>query len=295
MSSKLQIAVKSILTGAVLSLGSTGAFASGAVSLANGNWTGGVNTIGANSEIQTASEALNKDSYTGNAAGLADDGWGHTGTWLTFDVTAANQTVSVQANVLTGNNDIGFTVWASGTSAFNGGSPGYTEVSSVTGGNPAHDFNQVGQVGAFGTVWATDPSVTISPSAISQGAPSTGQGNLLDTLAYANNGVATAAGASGYGQTINNGVNQVATDNNFFTGSVGGSVGSTYAELIFSNLAVGNYAIFVGGANSASTQASTYDVTVTTTTAVPLPGAVYLFGAALAGIMANARRKLKLA
>jgi hypothetical protein len=263
---------------------STGAFAGTVTPKPLTAWVGSTNVLGANSEIQTVAAGLSsKNSWTDNSA-LANSSWGHTGTWLTFDVTAANQTVDVNAKVLTGNYNIAFTVWASGATPFNGGSPangsiaGLYEPSLITGSNPAHDFNQVGQVGSYGTVWSTDPSVAAN-----------GGGNLLETLAYANSGIAhTDATLNDYGQVINYGANQVATNNTYFSGAVAGSVGANYADLQFQNLATGWYTIFVGGANSAETLASTYQISVSS---VPVPGAVYLFGSALAGFLAVGRRK----
>jgi hypothetical protein len=279
MNRKLQIAIKSVLAGAAL-LGSTGAFAAGTVAIAN-NWDVNGNMLGADSMIQTVSKAMaSNKSWTGNAAALANDGWAHTGTWLTFDVTAANQNVTVDTQILSGNFNPAFTLYASGNTPFNGGTPSPGEVSTA-GGNAPHDFNQVGQVGSDGIGWASSPAIN-GPT-----------GNLLETLAYANSGVASTAAQTGYGQTINYGVNQVATDNVFFSGSVGGSVSATDAKLIFNDLAMGYYTIFVGGANAAQTLASTYQITVSSVSSVPLPGAVYLFGSALAGFVASARKRQK--
>jgi len=280
MSNKLQIAVQSILAGSALSLLSTGAWA-GAITIAGSYSLGAVGT-----EFQTASTPLNNDSWTNNPT-LDNDAWGHLGNWYNFSVTAVSPQVDVLATVLSGDANVAFTVYAS-NGAFNGGKAAYGEISATGLGAP-HAFNAVGQVGSFGTVWATDPSVAISSSAIAQGAPSLGGGNLLDTLAYANSGVAqTNSALNGYGQVINYGVNQVATDNTYFNGSVGGSVSATTAELIFNNLAVGNYTIFVGGANAAETLASNFQITVS---AVPLPTTVYLFGSTLVGLLAARRRK----
>jgi hypothetical protein len=288
MRSALQNTIASILAGTALTLVSSGAYAAGAVTpKAASAWVGGNNVFDGSNQIQTTSASLNsKNSWTDNTS-LANSSWGHTGVFWTFEVTAPNQNVNIDARVLTGNYNIAFTVWASGASAFNGGTaangstPGLYEPSNIIGSNPAHDFNQVGQVGSFGTLWATDPSVAAH-----------GGGNLLDTLAYANSGVAhTDSSQNDYGQIINYGVNQVASDNTYFSGAVAGAVGSNFADIRFNNLATGWYTIFVGGANSAQTLASTYQITVSS---VPVPGAVYLFGTAMAGLLAAGRRKQNL-
>ncbi|QWF69826.1 hypothetical protein KEF85_10675 [Methylomonas paludis] len=276
MSLKLKTAINSILAGTVLSVVSSTSFASGAVGVqALSAWIGSNNVLGANSEIQTINTlGLNKNAFTDNAA-LLDSSWGHTGKWFTFDVTAANQTVDINATVLTGNASVAFTVWASGNSAFNGGTTAPGELSAV--GNAPHVFNSVGQLGSAGTVWATDPSVNAA-----------GGGNLLETLAYVNTGIAHASGS--WGEVINAGVNQVAADNTYFSGTVAGGTTSNSADLVFQNLAQGFYAIYVGGADSSKTLASTYQLSIS---AVPVPGAVYLFGSALAGMLACGRKKLR--
>jgi hypothetical protein len=283
MSVKLQCAVNSILAGTAFSLISSGAFATAAVLVKSDPiyWVDGNNVLNGVPEIQSITSVLfNKNSWTDNP-NFANSARAHTGSFLAFDVTIANQTIDINAKVLTGNYNIAFTVWASGAAPFNGGSGifgGLYEPSLITGTNTPHDFNQVGQVGAYGTQWASDPSVMAN-----------GGGNLLETLAYANSGVDhTDPTQNDYGQVINYGVNQVATDNTYFSGAVVGSVGANYADLQFQNLAIGWYTIFVGGANSAETQASTYQVSIS---AVPVPSTVYLFGSALAGLLAAERRK----
>jgi len=60
-------------------------------------------------------------------------------------------------------------------------------------------------------------------------------------------------------------------------------------------LATGWYTIALGGADNSLTGLASHQVTVSSVSAVPLPGAVYLFGSALAGLVASTRRKQKLA
>ena len=288
MSSKLQFAVKSILAGTALTLLSAGAFAAGAVGPKTAtSWNGNNDVLGAQSSISTVATGVNKNSWTDNNSTsvggpfvLANAAWGHTGTWWTFDVTAANQNVDVKATLLSGNANLAFTVWSSGASAFNGGTTAPLEQGTLTGFNTPHDFNQVGQLGSAGTVWATDPSVNAA-----------GGGNLLSTLAYVNSGVAHSDPTQNdWGLAINGGVNQVDYSGAFFSGAVGGNATANAVDLQFHNLATGWYTVFVGGANSANTVASTYQLTVSS---VPLPGAVYMFGSALAGLAISARRKLR--
>ena len=75
----------------------------------------------------------------------------------------------------------------------------------------------------------------------------------------------------------------------------GDGVADNIVSMLFPQLAAGDYIIFVGGADYASqtnTAARGVGLTFTLTpTAVPIPGAVWLFGSALAGLIGSRRRK----
>ncbi len=297
MSNKIKFAVRAVLAGAALSVASTGAYAAGAVSGEFPSWTANDNVVGANDSIASTSSltggnAGNK-SWTDNTA-LNFSAWGHALQWFTFQVTAANQVVTIKDQVLSGNNNRAFTVWAS-NGAFDGGTIyGDESNNGAASTNTPHSFNAVGQLGVPGTLWMSDPSIaktnpTVDPFV------TVGGGNLLRTLAYVNSGNAhTDASLNDWGEVINSGVNQVDTSGAYFSG-VSGSYSASVAELVFTNLAAGWYAVATGGANASLADiAHTHQLTVTTS-AVPLPGAVYLFGSALAGLVASARRKQVLA
>jgi hypothetical protein len=284
MSTKIKIAVRAVLAGAALSVASTGAYAAGAVGVNPANWVGNDNIVGANDTITSKSLSGGmspSNGFTDNSS-LNYSAWGHAVQWLTFQVTAANQVVTIKDQVLTGTNQRAFTVWAS-NGAFNGGTADANEI-GLSDGNTPHTFNAVGQLGSAGTVWATDTSVV-----------SNGGGNLLKTLAYVNAGNAhTDPALNDWNEVINAGVNQVDASGTYFSG-VSGSYSASLAQLVFTNLAAGWYTVATGGANSSLFSAdATHQLTVTTS-AVPLPGAVYLFGSALAGLLASARRKQILA
>ena len=72
-------------------------------------------------------------------------------------------------------------------------------------------------------------------------------------------------------------------------------VADNSVSLLFPHLAAGNYIVFVGGANynsQTNTNARGIGATITVTpSAVPVPGAVWLFGSALAGFVGLKRRK----
>lgn len=282
MSKKIQFAVRAVLAGTALSVASTGAYAANAVGRPITNWNASDNIVGANDTITTKSLAGGlspSNGYTDNSA-LNHSAWGHAVQWLNFQVTAANQVVTIKDQILTGTNHRAFTVWAS-NGAFDGGTTNFDELGNA-GFNTPHSFNAVGQLGSAGTVWASDSTVV-----------GNGGGNLLRTLAYVNAGNAHTSGTD-WGEVINAGVNQVDTSGNYFNG-VTGSFSADVAQLVFTNLAAGWYTIATGGANSSLYSAdATHQLTVSTS-AVPLPGAVYLFGSALAGLAVSARRKRQLA
>jgi|GEM_PF-926334 hypothetical protein len=295
MINKLSNSIKLILAGAaVVASSSAYAFTEGGGVGVSQTWAGGSDVLGSNVAIQGLNIGINTDkSWTSNPT-LGNDAWGHAGAWYAFDNTAT-QNVVINAAAVTGNYDIAFTVWATGSGVFNGGTNGATSGYAEAGpfGTPAHDFNQVSQLGANGTIWMANPTITGTGS---QNSGEAGAGNALETLAYANSGV---SGTNSYGGVINTGINQVATDNTYFSGSVGGYTTSSNgasqsdAYLQFNNLAAGWYVIFLGGANNAETVSTNFNLTVAsgTASAVPLPGAVYMFGAGIAGLMAAARRK----
>ncbi len=291
MSIKTKIAVRAVLTGAALSVASTGAYA-GVVPLQA--WTAGNNIVGANQTITSIAGAAfgSNNSWTDNAA-LNNSAWGHAVSWYTFQVTAANQIVTLTDTITSGSRAAAFTVWAS-NGTFNGGSPYYDETRNGTAsGNAPHSFNAVGQLGSAGTMWASDPTIAKTDPSIDP-LVTVGGGNLLKTLAYVNGGNAHTAAGNDWNEVIAAGVNQVDTSGTYFS-SVWGSTSASIEKLVFQNLATGWYAVAIGGANSASPGNATHQFSVNSVSAVPVPGAVYLFGSALVGLVATSRRKRNLA
>ncbi|NOT10786.1 MAG: hypothetical protein HOP23_02965 [Methylococcaceae bacterium] len=284
MSSKLQIAIKSVLAGTALSLASAGAYAANAVTIDGGastpSWIGLDNVIGSNETISTIALGNNKNTYTDNPV-LENSSWGHAGRWFTFQLTSVND-ITIRATDVTGAVKNAFTVWASGANQWDGGTLYSTETNGGTSwSNAPHSFNPTGQLGSPGTYWMSSPTV------VSPGAPDNvpGVSNMLETLAYVNSG--NAHSGNDWGETILSGVNQVSTTGTYFSG-VTGSTGLDFAEMTLLNLQPGWYTIFQGGADNSVTGTSTFNLTVSS---VPVPAAVYLFGSALAGLMATGRRK----
>jgi hypothetical protein len=298
MSIDIKLAIRTVLAGAALSVVSSGAFAVGAVDVNYHPWVGNDNVVGTNETITAsglrggmgvvfASHSWTDDSMMPNSAN------GHALEWKTFQVTAPNQIVTIKDQVTSGQSSRAFTVWAS-NGPFDGGTLSLLEVSSVQGYplNAPHTFNAVGQMGSPGTLWMADPSVAIIDPAFSP-AVSEGGGNMLSTLAYVNSGNAHTSSETSWGETINTGVNQVDTSGGYFSG-VSGDYNAGMAELVFTNLSPGWYTVASGGANASLDATGMFHTLTVSTSAVPLPGAVYLFGSALAGLALSARRQKNL-
>ncbi|MDD1620582.1 MAG: hypothetical protein LUQ11_03800 [Methylococcaceae bacterium] len=299
MSINIKVAIRTVLASAALSMASSGAYAAYAVTVNYHPWDGNDNVVGANETI-TASNQSHGAVYHGSDAWTDNRGWynsadGHAVEWNTFQVTAAHQIVTIKDQVTSGQSSRAFTVWAS-NGPFDGGTLSALEVSSIGPDyfwNAPHSFNAVGQIGSPGTLWMADPSVAIIDPAFSP-AVSEGGGNLLKTLAYVNAGNAHASSETGWGETINAGVNRVDTSGGYFD-SVTGDYNAGMAELVFTNLSPGWYTVATGGAKSLENSKTMRHALSVSTSAVPLPGAVYLFGSALAGLAASARRQKNLA
>jgi len=303
MNNTIKFAIRTALAGAVITA-SSGAMAVGAIPLAT--WgDDGNHLMNVGDSITATAGAISKNSYTDNPV-LSNSAWGHAGRWYSFQTdNVADTTITVTADII-GNIAPAFTVWASGSSEFDGGTGDHTEFGDNTGGNAPHDFNATGQLGANGTNWMTARSVsTTSPND-----PSITQGNLLETLGYANSGAEhigtkiiqvinpetqqledMEVNVTDWGEQIHNGAHDISITDTYENG-VTGSVAAGFAELELADLAAGWYVIFVGGADS-SMSGGGFDVNVSTVSAVPVPAAVYLFGTALFGLAATGRRKQK--
>lgn len=258
MNLTVQTVLKTTLTAAAL----TFAMAESA----SAAWVGADNTLEAGTTITNTSANGNKQGWTGNV-GLNYDAWGMQGSWLTFQLTST-ATTTVTASAAAATMAPAFTLYKTDVNW-----TGYTATGQATGGanGAIHKFSQVAQAGQNGLIWATQ---------MTAGGP-----GVVETLGYANSG--NSYGSNSFGQAVNAGVNDVSIDNLYEAG-ITGSVGAGFASLTLSNLAAGWYTIFVSGAN-ASLTGSQIDVSVS---AVPVPGAVWLFGSALVGLVGASRRKL---
>jgi hypothetical protein len=239
---------------------------------AAGTWDGGVaNTaadLGLGSSINATSANASKMSWSDNAA-LNYNAWGMQGGWLSFNLTSASDII-IKATAAASTMAPAFTLYK--TAGYYAGAtvgPTTTGVGALATNGAIHSFSAVAQTGQNGLIWATGP------------------GGILDTLAYVNSGNAHAANA--FGQAVNAGFNQVDTSNLYASALTGsGVLGSGLAEMDVTNLTAGYYTIFIGGANGALA-GSAINLNVA---AVPVPGAVWLFGSALMGLIGAQRKKM---
>ena len=259
---------KTTLTATALTLAMSGT--ASAQNWGSGQWDGGVDDAAA---LLTPVGSINSTGANNNVKSWSDNqnltynAWGMTGGWLSFDLTKTSALVTVKA---TSNGSLiapALTLYRT-NGVFNGDTVG-----PDGGSNGAiHSFSGVAQAGQNGLKWAT----------------ATGSGpGIVSTLAYANSG--NAHDANAFGQPVNAGFNQVDTSNLYATAITGSGVfGSGLAEIDLKNLQAGFYTIFVGGANRALAGGN-INVNVA---AVPVPGAVWLFGSALMGLVGAQRKKM---
>jgi hypothetical protein len=236
---------------------------------AAGTWDGGVAStaadLGLGSSINKTGANSSKMSWSDNVA-LTYNAWGMQGSWYSFNLTSASDII-IKANAAAGAMDPAFTLYK--TAGYYAGATVGPDATTLASNGAIHSFSGVAQAGQNGLIWATGPT------------------GILDTLAYVNSGNAHVANA--FGQAVNAGFNQVDTSNLYASAVTGSGVfGSGLAEMDLTNLAAGYYTIFIGGANGALA-GSAINLNVA---AVPVPGAVWLFGSALMGLIGAQRKKM---
>ncbi|MEQ8659743.1 MAG: hypothetical protein RLW62_02900, partial [Gammaproteobacteria bacterium] len=241
-----------IATLAASLLGSTQAFAAGAVTIQDFDGGPGAHHLAAGDTLTRSGATGNPAAFSTNPA-LDGSAWAHTGRWWTFHLMSdATTTVTVtadDASVFTP----ALTIWASGDTAFDGGTTGFLGEVSTAGFGTPHSFNATGVLGNSGTLWMASGF----------------GGNMLETLAYASAGADVASG--GWGESLLNGVHDVSLTNAFESG-ISGTIGAGEAEIVLADLVAGYYTVFVGGADINQAGGS-YTLSVS---AVPLPAAMWL-------------------
>lgn len=222
---------------------------------------------GSLSDVQT----LGKNSYADNPS-LMYSGWAHVGAWYNFQVaTTADITLTLTPTLASANFAPGLTLWASGSSAFDGGTE--SDEFAVNGWGSPHSLNVAGQVGDVGTAWLSGSN-----------------GNIQQTLAYALTGPSHASSTTGWGENLVQGVNDVRKDNSFATGVSGTAVGNSISMTV-SGVKAGWYTIFIGGANNALATSASYNLGVSAVAAVPEPGTWALMFGGLAAVAGLQRRR----
>lgn len=91
----------------------------------------------------------------------------------------------------------------------------------------------------------------------------------------------------------NNANNPLGTTGLIFQNSASTITPGGFASLLFTNLAAGDYTLFVGGNYSGGTGAPGKYTVNLTASPVPIPAAVWLFGSAMAGLIGFGRRNNK--
>lgn len=247
-------------------------------------WVGNDNALQLGTTISNPSFNGSTVGFTGNPA-LTNDAWGMQGAFTNFYLDSSASTVTVDTRS-SAKNFPAFSIFRTNV-AYAGTTVGDDGDAAVTG--QIHKFNSVGQAGDDGIIWATGPD------------------GIVETLGYISS--SSKNYVNSFGGVINSGVHDVSIDNLFETG-VSGVIGTTgnpdfatskrFATLTLNDLQAGWYALFVGGSDilgtggdislkvTASALASTY----VPPSAVPVPGAVWLFGSALVGFLGVARKKI---
>lgn len=232
------------------------------------DWVGSDNTLDANSTISNPSLNSSSVGYTGNAA-LTFDAWGHQGAFANFFLPSRLSTVTVDARSSVGNYP-GFTLYRTNV-AWAGETVG-PDATVLPEYGAIHDFNQVGQAGDDGIVWAT------------------GADGIVQTLGYVSGAPENYVNA--FGGHVDSGAHDLSIDDVYEQG-VSGTVGITgnplfatsrrFASLTLTNLASGWYTVFLGGSYAGGVSAGiTLSVTggALAPEPVPLPPAAWLLGAA---------------
>jgi len=274
---QLRTSARSAIAAAALTL-----FAAGHA-MAQAVGTNDLGSVALGETISTTHNGLSKNGYSDNPA-LSNSAWAHAGgsPWYSFQVlTTSDVTINLTPVLASSAFNPGITLWATGSSIFNGGSDDI-EVGPVNGWTAPHSLNATGQIGDAGTLWASGAN-----------------GNLLQTLAYAVTGPAhTDSAVNGWNEVINTGVNDISTDDTFEQGITGTATGNSIL-LTAHNLASGWYTVYFNGTNNATATGATgwnsYNLSISSVAAIPEAGtwALALAGLIVAGAAGVGDRRRK--
>ncbi|MDD2758669.1 MAG: hypothetical protein PHH11_00085 [Methylomonas sp.] len=247
-------------------------------------WVGNDNVVELGTTITNGAFNSSTVGFTGNPS-LTYDAWGMQAAFTNFYLETSAQSVTIDARSSAGNYPA-FSIFRTNV-AYSGATVGVDTPAELTG--QIHKFNSVGQAGDPGIMWAT------------------GADGIVETLGYVSS--SSNNYVNSYGGVIDSGAHDVSISDLYETGATGviGVTGNPafantkrYATLTLTDLQAGWYALFVGGADNAGTGGS-ISVSVTASaaastyvpTTVPVPGAVWLFGSALAGFLGMKRKSAR--
>jgi hypothetical protein len=275
---KLNKAIIGILGTAALSVFSTQAAAFGGEQVNLGTFTG--------TTITSTGHAAPYKSWTD--WGNSNFGWSHTG--ASYAVLQVGSAANIAAGILY---DVSLKMTATGTASTALDNPAFSIWTSGTtpvniNGSGVHAFSQVRGPNA-GSVSDNDNFTS---------------GNIINSqdgwVGYANSGFVVV---NGDGDTLNHG--GVNTSSPYVTNPGASSwdysqtAGLDYALLNIMGLKSGYYLIAAGGSCGAPNPSAScghgtsfqWDISGSVVSAVPVPGAVWLFGSAMAGLIGVNRRK----
>jgi len=208
------------------------------------SWVNDDNVLEAGTTIQAISANSKKNSYTSNPA-LANRAWGMTGGWLNFETTEATDVFISTSSAMS--NAPGFTIYRTdGVFIASPGTQGQNDKDCTEGA--IHAFNQVGQPGKPGLIWATDNDVVDSLEG------NTVENGIVQTLGYVNG--SSTDFVNYWEDQVLSGAHDVSIDDKYESGVYGsvqhhtGPNHTSYSNLTLVNLQPGFYTIFVGGTNT---------------------------------------------
>ncbi len=283
---KLNRVIVTILTGSALATTS--------------NMASAVSLYGTVNASTSSPVTLAVNSAPKNWADLTIDlGWMHTTNWVQVNIpTTGAYTINLTDTSTGISMHPAFSVWSlGGANNFNASAANMMVNAVPPVSTSATHYTSAANNDIMGYNQVAAPSPTNSSKFLSAG-------GVTGFVGYANAGVTFTNGNGDFVGHGSSGSSWGSADPNLAseTGNLGGIAGHGWAELFLGNLSAGNYILAVGGncdnlvscGNSGATPGSwVAGKLALTVTAVPVPGAVWLMGSALAGIGIFGRRRDK--
>lgn len=283
---KLNRAIATILTGSALAITSN---------MANAVTLSGTVNASTSSPVTLAVNSAPK-----NWADLDIDlGWMHTTNWVQVNIaTTGDYTINLTDTSTGTSMHPAFSVWSlGGANNFNASAANMMVNAVPPVSSSATHYAGPANNNIMGYNQVAAPTLTNSSKFLTAG-------GVTGFVGYANSGVTFTNGNGDFVGHGSSGSRWGSADSNLAneTGNLGGIAGHGWAELFLNNLSAGNYILAVGGncdnlvncGNSGATAGSwSAGKLALTVTAVPVPGAVWLMGSALASLGIFGRRRHK--